>query len=107
MHVLIAFHWGVQIEIGKVDAIEQCTRSRDSGVEMEFCCGEIGSGHSFVPRVVNAMATHSEPSPAWFVLLRTIIENNMAIHICASFWDIQFLDEEIGVGAPVLANTLK
>ncbi len=43
----------------------------------------------------------------WFVLLRTIIANNMAIRIRASFWDIQFLDEKTGVGALVLANTLE
>jgi hypothetical protein len=78
-----------------------------SGVEKEFCCGEIGSGRALAPRVVNAIATHGEPSPVWFILLRTIIANNMAIRIRASFWDIQFHDEETGVGALVLANSLK
>ncbi len=52
------------------------------------------------------IAPHGEPSPVWFILLRTIIANNSAIHIRASFWDIQFLDEETGVGALVLVNTL-
>jgi hypothetical protein len=103
----IAFHWDVQIEIGKVYAIEQCAGSRDSGVEKEFCCGEIGSGRVLVSRVVNAIATHGEPSPVWFVLLRTIIANNTVICLRASFRDIRFLDEETGVGALLLMNTLE
>ncbi len=106
-HVFVAFHWGVQVEVGKINAVEQCAGSRNSGVEEEFCCGEIGCRHALVPRVVNAIATHGEPSPVWFLLLRTIISNNTAICICASLWDIQFLDEETGVGALVPANTLE
>jgi hypothetical protein len=43
------------------------------------------------------IATHSEPSPVWCVVLRLIIANNTAIRIRASFWDIQFLDGETGV----------
>jgi hypothetical protein len=43
----------------------------------------------------------------WFVLLRTIIANNATIYIHASFQDIELLDEETGVGALVLANTLE
>ncbi len=42
----------------------------------------------------------------WFVLL-TLIANNVAICICASLWDIQLLDEETGVGALVLVDTLE
>jgi hypothetical protein len=106
VHVLIAFHWGVQIEIGKVNAVELCTKGRDSGVEKEFCCGEIGSGHALVPRIVNAIATHGEPSPVWFILMRSIIANITAIHIPASFQDSLFCDEETGAGALVLMNTL-
>jgi hypothetical protein len=88
VHVLIAFHRGVHIEIGKVDAIEQCTRSRDSKVEKEFYCGEIDIGHALVPRVVDVVATPGEPSPVWLVLPRTIIANNTATCVHASFWDI-------------------
>ncbi len=87
-HVVIVFHWGVHIEIGKVDAVERCPRSRDNGDEKEFSCGEISSGRALVPRVVNAIVTHGKPSPAWFVLLRTIIVNNTSICIRASFLNI-------------------
>ncbi len=107
MHVLIAFHWGVQIEIGEVDAVERCAGSRDSGVEKDFCCGEISSRRALVPGVINSIATYGETSPVWFVLLRTIIANNTAICIRASFQDIQFLDEETGLGALIFANTLE
>jgi hypothetical protein len=84
----------------------QTENSPDSRLKFTHC-GEIGSGHALVPRVVNAIASHGEPSPVWFVLLRGIIVINTAIRIQASFWDIQFLDEETGVAALVLANTLK
>ncbi len=36
-----------------------------------------------------------------------VVANNMAICICVSLWDIRFLDEETGVGALVLVNTLE
>jgi hypothetical protein len=58
-------------------------------------------------RVVNAISTHGEPSPVWFVLLWRVVTDNMAISICASLGDIQFLDEEAGDGACVLTNTLE
>ncbi len=41
-HVFVAFHWGVHIEVGKVNAIEQCSGSRNSRVEKEFGGGKIG-----------------------------------------------------------------
>jgi hypothetical protein len=44
VHVFVAFHGVVQKEVGEVNAIEQCARSRDSRVEKEFCGGEIGVG---------------------------------------------------------------
>ncbi len=43
----------------------------------------------------------------WLILLRMVVADNTAIRIRASLWDIQFLDEEEGVGAFVLANTLE
>ncbi len=89
-HVFVVFHWDVQIEAGEVNPIEQCAGSRNSGVEKEFCCSKIGYQCALVPRVVNAIATHGEPSSVWFVLLRTITANNMAICIRVPFWDIQF-----------------
>jgi hypothetical protein len=107
VHVFVAFNWGVQIEVGKVNASERCIGSRNSGVEKQFHGGEIGCQRALVPRVVNAIATHGELSPVWFILLRMIIANNTAICIRASFGDIQFLDQETGVGAFVLMNTLE
>jgi hypothetical protein len=35
-----------------------------------------------------------------------VVADNMAMRICASLWDIQFLDKEAGVRAYVLSNTL-
>ncbi len=107
VHVFVAFNWSVQIEVGKVNALEQCTGSRNSRVEKEFCGGEIGYWHALVPRVVNAITTHGELCPVWFIFLRTVVANNTAICIRVSLWDIQFLDEETGVGDLVLANTLE
>ncbi len=43
----------------------------------------------------------------WFILLRMVVTDNLAICIPASLWDIRFLDEETGVGALVLVNTLE
>ncbi len=42
----------------------------------------------------------------WFILLSMVVANNTATCIRASLWDIQFLDEETGVSAFVLTNTL-
>jgi hypothetical protein len=43
----------------------------------------------------------------WFVLLWAVVTDNTAISMLASLGDIQFLDEEAGVGAFVIANTLE
>jgi hypothetical protein len=45
--------------------------------------------------------------PVWLILLRRVVANYTAICICASLWNIQFLDEETGVGAFVLVDTLE
>ncbi len=49
---------------------------RDRGVEKEFHSGEIGCWRALVTRVVNAITTHGEPSPVWFILLRMVVANN-------------------------------
>jgi hypothetical protein len=36
-----------------------------------------------------------------------VVADNTAIRICASLWGMQFLDEETGVGALLLAITLE
>ncbi len=42
-----------------------------------------------------------------FILLWLVVADNMAISICASLRDIQFLDKEASIRAFVLANALE
>jgi hypothetical protein len=78
-HELRAYHWGVEVEILKIDGAEACTLCGDNAVEMNLDCDYVNGGGTAIPRIGDVIAANGEASAIGIGLLRAIIDAHMPV----------------------------
>jgi hypothetical protein len=108
MHVLVVWHGGVEVEIGKSDAQKLSPWDADGGVDEEFGHGEISCWRAFIlVWIVDAIAADSELNVMHFFFLWSIIAAYTAVGGAFVSWNVQFEDEKTCVSAGDVSDALE
>jgi hypothetical protein len=78
-HILVVWQWSVEVEVGQVNAKEECSGHINCQVDEQFGGCEIGGWRGFVVGVVNSIALHCQAGAILFLLLGAKLTDNPAI----------------------------
>lgn len=76
MHVLIAFLWIIQVEVGNVGSGKAGPRGRDDAIEKGLDGGEVCSESGDLARIINAVTANCKPDTLSFRLEWAFLGNN-------------------------------
>jgi hypothetical protein len=99
-HILVAGHWGAEVEVGNVTTHHTGSRCGDGAVDDQFCCGGIGGWRAYIAWVFDEVTTNSEASALRFCFLWAVGANDTTVgDIVAPFLRDPIICSEVdGIG---------